>query len=501
MRIRLLLVFIVNAFAFLPARALGTGVVLMVNMNYSSQELAAVKDIAAARGQRVEVVPPESMIPEVENLFRQRDSLQTQLQRQFPQQNPLVLKSALAGIFREGSAWNGDPAVAQFVGAQRANSFKAMADHVASEEKANGEIFDQLKRKAGELRARGDTVDSMILSSHSDGSNLTGETANRLSSNDLYKLKQMEPALFDSARHVLLLGCYTMTKPNHHSWRYDIFPRASLLAGFGDKAPSRFDNTSANFIRQVLGKAQSLDQQMAASGRALDPAALAQAFRSLDAVTTGAHPGVIDYCYSMVEGQPGAWSHDCNQQWKDLYQKKAMMKPYWDLTSPKEDPPTEAGGDLRVFYNMLQEACPAKDTPSERDDWKNSETMRVTYRENAIRLLFWWNVQQNFGTYLSAEISTMNTRLRVYGIGPMPNLNGTVSRVAFVKAYNQIDNAVKARDPAFARQFEALYDPLLLLQGEDSVAAGEKLDVDSTLDRGAIPFNWIEGVTVKKRGT
>ncbi|WP_214679938.1 hypothetical protein, partial [Escherichia coli] len=90
----------------------------------------------------------------------------------------------------------------------------------------------------------------VILSSHSDGSNLTGETSNRLSANEMVRLNQEEPELFGHARHVLLMGCYGMSRPHHEAWRHDLFPNASLLAGFGEKAPSRFDHTSAKFIRE-----------------------------------------------------------------------------------------------------------------------------------------------------------------------------------------------------------------------------------------------------------
>lgn len=486
--------------AALPAPAFAAGVVLMVNMNYSSQELKAAEEQAAARGQRVEMVPPREMVPVVESMFRSRDQLQAELERNFPQQNPLILKSAIAGIMREGPSWKGDPAIAGYVGAARMSDLAGQAAKVAALEKQNGDIYDQLKRKAEELKNKGDRVDSVILSSHSDGSNLTGETANRLSANDLYKLRLEEPSLFDSARHVLLMGCYNLTKPNHQAWRYDLFPNASLLAGFGLKAPSRFNNTSASFIRQVMGKAQELDVKLAESGKPLDPGYLTAAFKSLSSFTTSAHPGVVDYCYTMVEGQPGTFAHDCNSQWSELYQRKNVMRDYWSLVSPREDPPSEGGGELRAFYNTLQAACPARETPSEMNDWKNSERLRVTLRENVIRLIFWWNVQQNFATYYQSEIATMNARLTAGGVHtPMPKLDGTTSRVSFVNAYNAVDSQLRGRNPLLAQDFERLYSPLFYLRGEDTIAAGQKLSVEDTLSRGAIPFNWIEGTTVLGR--
>ncbi|MGZ3684194.1 MAG: hypothetical protein ACXVCI_10090, partial [Bdellovibrionota bacterium] len=416
----------------LSAPALADNVILMVNMNYSSSELQAVKEQAIARSQggaihqRVEMVPPESMIALAEPMFALRDQLLDSLQKQFPNMDSLELRSALAGIMRVGPSWNTDSAVADFLGQAQMNNLYRAAQRVAVAEKTNGEMYDQLKRKAAELQAKGDRVDSVVLSSHSDGSNLTGETANRLSANDLYRLRQEAPSLFDNARNVLLLGCYNMTQPNHRAWRYDLFPRASMLAGFGIKAPSRFDDTSPNFIRQVMGRAQQLDSQTAALGHPLDPVNLQKAFTTLSTFTTAAHPGVVDYCYSIVEGQPNTWKRDCDTQWADLFKKSKVMQDYWSLTSPVENPAPENDAKLRNFYNSLQEACPAIDTNSQKNDWQNTERFRVTFRENVIRLIFWWNVQANFATYYASDIPLMNSRLAAAGIrGTMPSLDGT----------------------------------------------------------------------------
>lgn len=484
----------------LPAQAFAGAVVLMVNMNYSSSELKAAEDMAAARGQRVEMVPPKSMIALAEPMFAERDRLQAQLEKQFPGQNPLTLKSAMAGIMFEGSKWHGDPAISQFLGTTRMDSLASMAHQLADAEIKNGAMYEQIRQKAIQLDARGDRVDSVIFSSHSDGSNLTGETALRLSANDLARLRHEQPTLFDHARHVLLLGCYDMTKANHQAWRYDLFPTASMLAGFGIRAPSRYDNTSPNFIRQMMTRAQQLDERMVATGQPIDPDTLERAFMTLNTFTTEAHPGVVDYCYSVVEGRPGTWTRDCNTQWKDLYQKKDMMSGYWSLVDPDEDPPSESGGELRTFYNTLQGACPAWEAKSEKDNWQASERLRVTMRENVIRLIFWWNVQHNFSTYYSREIRAMDSALASAGVDAMmPALDGTASRVNFVKSYRAVDSELRAKDPVSARRFETLYGPLFFLRGEDTVAQGEKLSVEDTLARGAIPFNWIEGTTVLGR--
>lgn len=480
-------------------------VILMVNMNYSSEELKALEEVATRRGQRVEMVPPRDLIATAEPMFLKKYQLQAALAKELSPNGPpsdqvsMRIKKAMAGISREGMSWSGDPQLLSMMGSARVNEIHSAAQKVFAAEQRNGDMMEQLKKKAAELKAKGDRVDTVVFSSHADGSNLTGETTNRLSSNELSRLKQEQPFLFDSARHVLLLGCYNMTKPNHRSWRYDLFPNASMLAGFGIKAPSRFDQKSSNFIRQTLGTADRLDREMAAKGGPLDARYLDSVWKSLNTFTTANHPGVIDYCGAVAEGQPETFTRDCDTQWADVFTKKRQLEDYWSLTSPREDPPTVSGGVLRTFYNALQAACPAAETPSQRAYARDAERVRVTMREHVIRLIFWWNVQGNFATYYKAEIESMNARLRAAGVDEMTKLDGSASRVRFVGDFNYNSRQLRDRNPRLRDDFERLYGPLFYLKGEDTVASGERLGVEQTLARNAIPFNWIEGSTVMRR--
>jgi hypothetical protein len=489
----------------LAGPAFGQQVILMVNMNYSSEELKALEEVAAARGQRVEMVPPRDLIATAEPMFLKKYQLQGELTRKLSPAGPaddktvMRIKMAMNGISREGASWRGDPELLSMMGSARISEIHQAAQKIFAAEQRNGDLVEQLKRKAAELKAKGDRVDSVVFSSHADGSNLTGETTNRLSANELSRLKQEQPFLFDSARHVLLLGCYNMTKPNHRSWRYDLFPNASMLAGFGVKAPSRFDQKSSNFIRQTMGTADKLDREMAGAGRLLDARYLDKVFKSLNTFTTTNHPGVIDYCGAISEGQPETFTRDCDTQWADIYEKKRLLEDYWSLIAPREDPPTVSGGALRTFYNALQAACPATETPSERAYARDAERFRVTMREHTIRLIFWWNVQSNFSTYYKGEIESMNARLRSAGLWEMPRLDGSTSRVRFVSEFNLISRELGRSHPSLRADFERLYGPLFYLKGEDTVAAGERISVEQTLARNAIPFNWIEGSTVMRR--
>jgi hypothetical protein len=296
-----------------------------------------------------------------------------------------------------------------------------------------------------------------------------------------------------------------MTDLAHARWRQRFFRNASLIAGFGVKAPSRYREASADFIRDTLRKADELDSRMRGKDAILDPKFVTQAFRALDSVANT--QSVIDYCHEIVEGQPGNNRLSCEQQWATLIARAKVIKAeYLSLSSPSMDPPAEDGlNELREFYNLLQSTCPARESSRvPREEKENAERMRTALRETVIRLIFWWNVQKNFSTYFAHDLAELRKILPELGIRePLPALDGTTGRVDFVRKYHalkkEIENAEKRARNGRERQLveEAkkrfrFYFPLLALEGEDSVGDAERSDEARTLRNGGIPFHWIE---------
>jgi hypothetical protein len=500
--------------AAMPAWA--DNVILMVNMNYSKEELKALEDVAAKRGQRVEMVPPREILGVTGPMFEERDALEAKIRQIHPDWTQFQMQSVLSEIMRKGSAYNREPDIADSF-ASEMDALRDAAAAVSQQEDRYGSIADQLNAKADELKNAGDSVDSIAFSSHSDGANLTGETSNRLSSSDLYHLKADHPEIFDSPRHVLLLGCYNLTDTNRAHWRYDLFRNASMLAGFGIRAPSRHDPLSARFIRDTMNTADDLDQKMVANDGPLSTGLLEKTFRALRSFTNKRYPGVVDYCGGLIEGIPGGGEESCHEQWQTFFKQDDEIEPdYLDLKTLNKDPPAvDDGTGLRAFYTMLQNICPAykDDTLSEREQASN-ERYRTSVRESVIRLIYWWNVQQNFRTYYENDIARYDSLLSRAGIVTrIPYLDGTVGRVDFVRAYNDLRSEIHrklsaANDPDSGvdlyqkralRQAQdqlKLYTPLFYLEGEDSVGDGEATSVAHTLELGGIPFNWIEGATV-----
>jgi hypothetical protein len=510
-------------FFLLPTPASAGGeVILMVNMNYSSKELATLKEVAARRGQQVVMVPPENAIPEVEDLFGQRDNLEKQIKARRPDLNKAQIRTIVGEYMRKGLASEKSPDLNNIL-ANEIESLHRAAQSVSQKEKRLGSVEEQLQAKIRELRAKGQRVDTLVFSAHSDGSNLSGETSNRLSSSAITRIERENPDFFKQPRHVLLLGCYNMTETNHFRWRHELFTNATLIAGFGVRAPSRNNPASSNYIRDVLGAADSLDRKLANSGP-LDAKFVESVFKKLSAVTNT--QSVIDYCLQIIEGQPGARELSCDEQWK-IFKAQADMfhADYLDLRNLTKDPPQEEeDNELRSFYNTLQNTCPAKNAKNIPDNQKKkAERYRTSVRESIIRLIYWWNVQKNFAVYYDDEILDFHKGLKYFGIkGKMPPLDGSTGRVEFVKAYNAIDRAIqdkrweiedarsalgdsssgnyqkrreldrKERDLQRLENLFKVYYPLYALEGEDTVGDSEKSGPESTLTRGGIPFHWIE---------
>jgi hypothetical protein len=524
-----LILFFFALISFASPTAFAAGeVIFMLNMNYSSKELKTLKDVAAKRGQTVEMVPPESFVPQVEDLFRQRDELEKKIKALKPEWNKTQVRTLLSEYMRKGLASEKSTDVNQTLSSEIESLHRA-AMEVSQLEKRLGPVEDQVRAKISEIKTQGKKIDTMVFSAHSDGSNLSGETSLRLSSSGITRLDREFPEAFKEPRHVLLLGCYNMTETNHFRWRHELFTNATLIAGFGVRAPSRNNPASSNYIREVLTTADSLDGKLANSGP-LDPQFVDSVFKKLASVTNT--QSVIDYCMQIIEGQPNSRKLSCDEQWKTFRaQSKMFQADYLDLRNMQKDPPRDdQDNELRVFYNTVQSLCPAKDASFIPEKQKaQAERYRTSVEESVIRLIYWWDVQKNFSSYFKKEIDALNAVLPKVGIKKkMPNLDGEVGRIEFIQSYNAVEKAIRdalweIEDEKFrlsgststvaerralekrekeVQRVEAMfkfYYPLYALEGENTVGDSEKT-VEGTLKRGGIPFHWFStGAVLEER--
>ncbi|MCO5144480.1 MAG: hypothetical protein M9962_15485, partial [Oligoflexia bacterium] len=347
----------------------------------------------------------------------------------------------------------------------------------------------------------------------------------RVSSGDILRLQANHPEFFRNARHALLLGCYNMTDFNRKKWRHNLFPNASLMAGFGVRAPSRFRPISAQYIKDTLNTANALDDKLS-SNRPISLKEINDSFKKLSSVLNT--QSVIDYCYSIIEGQPGAAKLECDEQWDTfLGAAEVIEKEYLDLSKPLKEPPVEdANNELRDFYNLLQNTCPAEQTKKYNDRGvAAAERYRSSLKSTTIRMMHWWDIQKNFQSYYRYEIAELTKELKEVGFKiAIPKLDGRASRADFVYAYDTIERIIykRRRDleelyyygrnmssekkrkverdlnifQNLERKF-SIYASLYALKGDvDGHEESGASEIENTLARGEIPFNWISGGAV-----
>lgn len=56
--------------------------------------------------------------------------------------------------------------------------------------------------------------------------------------------------VFSKNRHVMLMGCHTGTLRSSDYWR-DVFPNATMFAGFEPKGPAGSSQASGDYITEV----------------------------------------------------------------------------------------------------------------------------------------------------------------------------------------------------------------------------------------------------------
>lgn len=443
---KIFLLILIGALLPLP-QAFAAKVVFMINMNYSPDELKTLKKVAAARDQELVVVPPEESNQEAAQFESARIRLEKKIKSIHPDWDDIQRLNALLEIQKLGSSYNKDSAIASGASAEM-EDFHQQFMKVEEMEAKLGTIDQQIRKKLDQLKAQGKTIDSLVISAHSDGTNLSGETSYNMNGYDVFQLSQDYPEMFKSPRHVLLMGCYTMTKTNHKFWRGSMFPSASLIAGFSPRAPVRTDPNNLKFIEDVMAKAGELDKKMASTGKPVTKEEVAKIFLALKAVSQTRYNPVIDYCTFTVEGKPEL-KLSCAEEWNLLLdQAQSVQEVYLNLDDPQKDPPRDTSfSDVRRFYNDLQEICPASELSeiSEEEQIARSEyvdSMVIMTRN----LLFWWNVQANFSFCKQNEIQSLKERLAEAGVdGNIPKLDGNTSWVEFVQSMNEIRSSLRYR--------------------------------------------------------
>lgn len=467
-------------------------VMLMVNMNYSLAELDAAKSVARNRGQELVLVPPEEDMRPGDNASQARTKLKKELQKIYPDYGYNEMTALLDNVAAYGAGVLENPAAREKI-KPAAVKYQAAAREIQEIEKKRERIDVQISAKLSELKAAGKTVDSLIISGHSNGSAIFGETDHVLTQKEIMKLRSDHPEAFLRARHVMLLGCYTTTEIARVSWR-EIFPNATLIAGFDGQSPGRYLKESRDFVTGVLGTADRLDKENFARSAPHTKEVVDKALRALESVRNT--NSAIDYCTYGIEGIAKRKAK-CDDQWLTYPYFRRDIEARFLGPDATEEPLPGGQGPLRAFYTSLQQLCPVENAtvaipPDRREEFK---AMRIHDKERTLRLLFWGNVQKNYGVYHAKEIKELEARMKAAGVvAPLPNLDGLQGRKKFLSEVKELVREISKKrevvneDPKpelelaeILADLQLLYEPLFYLSAE------------------AIPHNWVEAGTASAR--
>jgi hypothetical protein len=500
-----------------PAHA-AEKVMFMVNMNYSPEELAAARKVAQSRRQELVLIPPEEDIRAGDKSGTMRANLIKEIKRA-KGISDAEAGNILSTFFQYGPEGVADADIRRRF-SEKAQKLKDTMISVIETEQKRGTIGQQINQKMAELKAAGKSVDTFIISAHSDGATLNGETSYMLDQASLGKLKSLHPELFSDPRHVMLLGCYTTTETSSLMWR-ELFPSVTMIAGFDGRAPSRKVAASANFITEVLGTADRLDRENMRRNDPLSAKAVRDALKGLESVRITA--SAIDYCTHRVEGLPGS-KLNCDDQWITFTaMTQEIDRRFLNIEAPEEDPPRQSDGTvLRSYYNKIQGMCPPENSALVAADKKEEfKLARDELRDRVLRLLFWWNVQKNYGMFHQEKIKAFAEKLKSAGINEeIPKLDGNLGRKDFIKKIYQIINAIQAKDASIRAEYQSRKP----LPEDADEAAKEQFRLETerlekayeenrklmdsvsetylplmTLQKEGIPGNWIEPDTALSR--
>ncbi len=238
---------------------------------------------------------------------------------------------------------------------------------------------------------------ALIFSGHSGGKSFFGERGN-LSLKEVKQAFQAVPklpdqsALRDSVRSVYLFGCYTGTFGSVRLWR-EQFPKAGVLVGFEQSAPSKAQTASSALIGDLVAREQQLTQKR-------DLKAVEKLFREIQYSNQVSLAVCLNDQYVSQSARLNfqEYTKHCP---REVFQSlrvtcKQLYFPYLTCDPGFEDLPTDTHSSvLRDVYNRLRryEHC-------EREFM----SMALPSPEDVVRLIFFRNVVSNFEMYFRPEL-------------------------------------------------------------------------------------------------
>ena len=344
--------------------------ILFINLHMSSSELKAAQEAAALRGEKVIVIPdaPESVRTEYGSLTQKLDKLQKQKSSDKRDQDIEVVQKQLEPIRTKYSV-----------------------------------SVEDIKSAVSKVEKNGSKISAFIISGHNSQGAFWGDLGS-VSENDLQSVVSNHPAFGKSVTGVFLWGCYAGSITTAGEWK-SIFPNANLVLGFTLSAASAWNPLSAQMLKDGLVKENTLASQKTNKD-------LTKCFRQVNSFLNGAAGAIVNQCY--VSTSVSATSIDdvkkgCETGEKLLQDEEHTYDKYYSAEDPGfENPPDphNTASDLRKYYADLHK-------------WSHCDNDLIRREVPlTLALIFFNNIEKNFGAYYRKEITAVNQILKAQGALP-----------------------------------------------------------------------------------
>lgn len=438
--------------------------ILFFDLNYSVNEVEAIRKIAQVRNEKLLLFPDRSHVDEAQLEKQWRLVNELERQRSNCLNNGQKDCSDLDKKFRQAK--------------------DLMNQLTASIKKIDPSELERIISSLGS----NSNISLVAFSGHSGLGGFTGLFGGL----DFASTKaafDKNPEALKKTTTILLLGCYSGTLNVLYNLWQKTFPSVKLFAGYEKRSPLGIRPESARFLTNMIQ----------AESRLLNASSLAQAhavFKSIGLVAELDGTALLkDYFLSYAEsGSIQDMLSRCGQFPEDLYK----IYQCYDKGEPGcENPPVNHQGPLREFYSFLQ-------INSHCSDLLKEKYPDIPTKDYLIRLIYLDNIKSNFRDHYRNEINIFSKILSEVNLPQNYSVENYLNQsraqnIALDKSFQDDLLSLGMSDGSFSVAPNA--DKLEILQFSQSLLKSAlNMSEYRQLSEPCTPFSWVDlGATEKDR--
>lgn len=486
---------IVTAIMFCFVYQIAHADVLFIDLNLSYDEVETARNAAAARGERLVVVPElsqsdlQALIPlnkvmqsylrdqaainkKIAEVKKQIQVLDKRINEKKENKNALIEWEKKKSVLKK-EEWRLAEQVSSTV--SKALELQKKIEKISGKYKISQ---DSIAAKLQQISEEKRELSSVIISGH-HGNEFFGTQMTNLDDQMIKKIFQPYPKLRKNLRSMYLWGCYTANVSAAEKWG-NVFPNLALIAGFSGSAPTQEKVLNHAYLRNMMRDELPLilsgDVKKVQQGL-LQVKGVAQSTASMiycdtyyidkniaDAINSGKICSTIKH-YSSHERLTAAGFHEMHREtFDDIF--------YGKFTDVPDD---TSDSNLRRYYTLLR-------------NYSHCEIAKPYADKMPIilRLIFFHEICINFFKKYPTEAVKVNQILR--GIGAPAAIEiptrPSMPRQHFVLAINKLNDYVRR-----------------LSTQDKNKAALEKsarLLTKTLFELKCVPISWVEPATDEK---